>query len=189
MARVSLMSKEQASPEVQEVFQRLEARGATVVNIYRTLAHSRAAMLHFMRLGNSLLERCHLDHRLRELAILRVARLTGSQYEWVQHVTLAREAGVTPEQMEAMEKWRSSPAFDARDRAVLAYTDELALRVQVQDATFQEVARYLDEASIVELTLSVGFWGMVARLLEGLQVDLDPEPPGSSQEILGRRPH
>ncbi len=102
MARVSLMRKEQASPEVQEVFERLEARGARVVNIYRTLAHSRAAMRHFMRLGNSLLERCHLDHRLRELAILRVARLTGSQYEWTQHVTLARECGVTPEQMEAM---------------------------------------------------------------------------------------
>ncbi|MEK7847717.1 MAG: carboxymuconolactone decarboxylase family protein [Chloroflexota bacterium] len=187
MARISLLTQEKAPPEAQEVFRRLEARGARVVNIYRALAHSRGAMLHFMRLGNTLLERCHLDHRLRELAILRVATLTGSQYEWAQHVTLARECGVSAEQMEAIGQWRTSPAFDARDRAVLAYTDEVAQKVQVGDDTFREVSRYLDEASIVELTLSIGFWGMVARLLEALQVDLDPDLPGSSRDILGSR--
>ncbi len=136
--------------------------GAMVMNIYRALAHSRAAMLHFMRLGSS--------------------------YEWAQHVVLARECGVTPEQMEAMGEWSSSTVFDARDRAVLAYTDEVSQQVRVQDATFQEVARYLDEDSIVELTLCVGFWGMVARLLEALQVDLDQELPGSSREVMGNRP-
>ena len=188
MARVSLVSTEEAPPEVQDVFRRVGVRGARVMNIYRALAHSRAAMLHFMRLGNSLLEHCRLDHRLRELAILRVARLTGSSYEWAQHVVLARECGVTPEQMEAMGEWSSSTAFDARDRAVLAYTDEVSQQVRVQDAVFQEVARYLDEDSIVELTLCVGFWGMVARLLEALQVDLDQELPGSSREVLGHQP-
>jgi AhpD family alkylhydroperoxidase len=189
MARVPLLTKEQAAPEVQDVFRRVEARGARVMNVYRALAHSKAAMLPFMRLGNSLLEHCHLDHRLRELAILRVARLTGSQYEWSQHVALALESGVTQEQLEAMGEWHSSPAFDKRDRAVLTYTDEMALHVRVQDDTFQELARYLDEASIVELSLSVGFWGMVARLLESLQVDIDPELPGSSRETLGQRRH
>lgn len=188
MARVTLLSQEQAPPEAQEVFRRLEARGARVVNIYRALAHSGEPMLHFMRLGNSLLMRCHLDHRLRELAILRVANLTGSHYEWAQHLTLARECGVTAEQMKAIGQWRSSPAFDAGDRAVLAYTDAVAQQVQVPDETFRELARYLDETGIVELTLSVGFWGMVARLLEALQVDLDPELPGSSRDILGGRP-
>ncbi|MDP6100538.1 MAG: carboxymuconolactone decarboxylase family protein [Dehalococcoidia bacterium] len=189
MARVPLLIKEQAALEVQEVFQRVEARGARVMNIYRALAHSKAAMLPFLRLGNSLLEHCHLDHRLRELAILRVASLTGSQYEWSQHVVLARESGVTQDQMDAMGEWRSSAAFDERDRAVLTFTDEMALQIRVQDDTFQEVSRHLDEASIVELSLSVGFWGMVARLLEGLQVEIDPELPGSSAETLGRRRH
>ena len=189
MARVPLLTKEQAAPEVQDVFRRVEARGARVMNIYRALAHSKAAMLPFMRLGNSLLEHCHLDHRLRELAILRVASLTGSQYEWSQHVVLARESGVTQDQMDAMGEWRSSAAFDERDRAVLNFTDEMALQIRVQDDTFQEVSRHLDEASIVELSLSVGFWGMVARLLEGLQVEIDLELPGSSAETLGRRRH
>jgi alkylhydroperoxidase family enzyme len=72
---------------------------------------------------------------------------------------------------------------------VLTFTDEMALQIRVQDDTFQEVSRHLDEASIVELSLSVGFWGMVARLLEGLQVEIDPELPGSSAETLGRRRH
>lgn len=188
MARVPLLSKEQAPPEARDVFERVEARGARVMNVYRALANSRAAILPFMRLGNTLLERCHLDHRLRELAILRVARLTGSQYEWAQHVALAREAGITPEQMESIREWRSSTAFDARDRAVLAYTDEVTQNIRVPEDVFGEMAAHLDQESIVELTLSIGYWGMVARLLEALQVDVDTELPGSSRDSLGSRP-
>ena len=187
MARISFVSKEQASPEALDVFKRIEGRGARVVNLYRILLHSPEATLQFMRLGNYLLLRCPLDRRLRELAILRIAKLAGSRYEWVQHVPLAMECGMTREQVEAIAEWRSSTAFDSRDRAVLAYTDEVAQQVQVQDDTFQELARHLDEQSIVELTLSVGYWGLVARLLEALKVDMDPEMPGSPREMLGGR--
>lgn len=187
MARISLVSKEQASPEALDVFNRIESRGARVVNLYRVLLHNPEATLQFMRLGNSLLLRCHLDHRLRELAILRLAGLVGSQYEWVQHLPLALECGVTQEQVEAIAGWRSSSAFDDLDRAVLAYTDEVAQQAQVQDSTFEELARHLDERSIVELTLSVGYWGLVARLVESLKVDMDPVLPGSPREMLGGR--
>jgi hypothetical protein len=58
----------------------------------------------------------------------------------------------------------------------------------VQEATFQETARCLDEASIVEFALSVGFWGMVARLLKALQVYLAPELPGWFREAMGNPP-
>ncbi|QIY93650.2 carboxymuconolactone decarboxylase family protein [Streptomyces sp. S1D4-11] len=43
-----------------------------------------------------------LSPRTRELAILRVAWRRRCQYEWVQHVLIARKAGVTDEEIDAI---------------------------------------------------------------------------------------
>lgn len=185
MTRVRYVNKEQASPDVREQLERMEASGAKILNIYKTVANSRAGVRNFFGLGASLLTRAQLDPRLRELAILRVARLTGSEYEWSQHYPMALERGVTPEQAKGITKWQTVPEFDDRDRAVLQYIDEVAQKVKVEDETFERLRQHLDEISIVELTLSIGYWGMVARVLVALQVDLDEQPATSVQELLG----
>jgi alkylhydroperoxidase family enzyme len=41
---------------------------------------------------------------LREIAILAVARATGSVYEWTQHVVIGRACGMTEAQIEALAK-------------------------------------------------------------------------------------
>ena len=46
------------------------------LNIYRMLANSEAGLKGFIRMGNALLFRCELDPVLRELAIIRVGRLS-----------------------------------------------------------------------------------------------------------------
>lgn len=44
----------------------------------------------------------HIDHRTRELVVLRVAATTGSNVEWAQHFQVAQMVGVT-----SAERWRS----------------------------------------------------------------------------------
>ena len=39
MARVRLLDYDQASPDARKVFEKLEANGAKILNIYRVLAH------------------------------------------------------------------------------------------------------------------------------------------------------
>jgi AhpD family alkylhydroperoxidase len=126
-----------------------------------------------MRLGNSLLFHGVLPPRLRELAILRVAELTGAHYEWAHHVPIAQQAGVREEQIAGLKSWATSAHFDARERAVLAYTDSVASTVSVSDEVFGEARAHLSEAEVVELTLAIGYWGMVARVLVALRVDVE----------------
>lgn len=185
MARVPYVQTAQAHPEVQGLFAKIEANGAKILNLYRVVAHSPFAAPHFIRLGSSLLARSELSPRLRELAILRIARLSRSAYEWTQHVPVAREAGVTEAQIKAMTRWKSSSAFSDEERAVLQYTDEATRNVQVSDATFNALRKYMDDRRIVELVLSVGYWGMIARTLVPLQVDIDAL--GQGAELMGRR--
>ena len=186
MPRVPYLEKEQTTPEVREVFEKMESRGARILNLYKTLAHSPAAFGHFNRLGNALLQKAKLDPRLRELAILRIAKLCGSEYEWAQHVPFARDVGITQAQIDAMGNWQKAAVYSDRERATLQYVDEVTQSVKVQDATFVALKKHLDNASIVDLTLSIGFWGMVARILVPLQVEVEKDLPTSSKDLLGR---
>jgi alkylhydroperoxidase family enzyme len=187
MARVQLIEKEQASPKAKELYEKIEKNGARILNLYKVLAHSPDVMRAYLQLGNALLSRTELSPRLRELVILRIAKLSGSKYEWTQHYPVALEAGVTREQTESIERWSIAPRFSDEERAVLRYAEEVAQGVEVNEETFNALRQYLNEQSIVELTVSIGYWGLVARVLVPLQVDLDDATAGSAQDLTGRR--
>lgn len=187
MARVRLIDKDQASPEVSELYDKIEKNGARIINLYRVLAHNSRVLRSHLQLGNTLLARTSLSPKLREMAILRIAKLAGSDYEWVQHYPVALEAGVSKEQAEALSEWYDSRQFDEEERAVLRYTDEVAQQVAVTDETFMMLKRYMDEQRIVELTVVIGYWGMVARILVPLKVDIDAQSVGSATELTGKK--
>ncbi len=186
MARVSLIEKEQASPEVKEVFQKIEDNGARILNLYKVAAHSPKVLLNLIRLGNSIIGRMELPPRLREMVILRVATLTGSEYEWAQHVPLALQVGITQKQLDAISDWEKSSEFNDEARAILQYTDEVAKEVNVTDQTFNVLRGLFNEQAIVEITITVGYYGMLARLLVPLQVEVDENSAGSAGDLIGQ---
>ena len=186
MARVKLVEKDQAPPEVEQLFQRIEDNGAKIINLYRAVALSPPMISSFIKLGNSLLNKAELSPKLRELAILRIAKLCGSEYEWTQHVPIAREVGVSRQQVDDVHQWEDSAGFNDEERAVLQYTDEVALNVRATDETFEALRQYLSERSVVELTMSIGYWGMIARVLVSLEIELEEQSVGSARDLLGR---
>jgi AhpD family alkylhydroperoxidase len=68
------------------------------LNIFRMLSHAQTAFRPFLRFGAAILSELELDPALREFAILVVAHDTDAEYEWVQHVAIARAVGVSEEQ-------------------------------------------------------------------------------------------
>src|SRR6476661_6301835 len=97
MAKIPLATDDELTPELREVLARLPP-----LNIFRMLANAPANLKTFVDWGLSLLFETELDPRDREIAILRVAHVTRSKYEWHQHAIIARRAGVTEEQMAAI---------------------------------------------------------------------------------------
>jgi len=159
--------------KVAEKTREILNRGRVKMNVARMIANSDAAFYPFSMLGNSLLTRSKLDARLRELAILRTAKVSKSVYEWTQHVPIAKAAGVTDEQVDAIENWEDAGCFGEVDRLVLKFTDEVARNVKGGRATIEALQKHMGTTEIVELVMSIGFWGMVARLLETTEVDLE----------------
>jgi 4-carboxymuconolactone decarboxylase len=176
MARVGLVNKEQAAPEIREMFQKMEEKGSRVLNVFKVMAHCPQIGHYFLRLGNSILFKGTVPPSLRELAILRVGHIHQAKYEWTHHVPIALRAGVREEQIGALPDWEKSAAFNEQERAVLQYTDEVTKNIRVQDDTFAAVRRFLDEEGIVELTTTIGYYGMICRILEAFQIELESPP-------------
>lgn len=175
MPRIAPVDPEKASPEIRDLLDRVRVDGGEPLRVMATLAHSPPLLRNFMRLGNSILERASLDKRLRELAILRVAQLAGCDYEWAHHVEIGRRVGLSDDDLRALPNWREDSRFDARDRAVLAYAETIARDITVDDATFAAVRAQFNNQELVELTVSIGFYCMIPRILLPLQVENEPK--------------
>jgi alkylhydroperoxidase family enzyme len=119
---------------------------------------------------------------LRELVILRGAQLIRSEYEWAQHLPMARKAGVREAQIAALSAWRGSPEFDARAKAALALAEAVSA-CRVTDAVYAEAMRHFDHGEYVEIALVASFYAMVGRMLDAMGVPLEPEVAGYQPKL------
>ncbi len=176
MARIPYPDLDQLHPKVREAFDALPAR----LNIFRMLAHAERNFEPFTRFGGTILGRQLLDAKLRELAILYVAHVSRARYEWDQHVPIAERTGVSPEQIAALGEGRiDADCFDELESVVLRFAHEVVFDVRASDQTLAALGKLLSHQETVELVLAVGFYMLVARLLETTGVDLE-EPAGGA---------
>ncbi len=172
MARLPYVDAAQAPERVRETLEGL----AVPLNIFFMMAHAENNLRSLLRLGGTILSKQQLSAQLRELAILRVAKLSGARYEWVQHVPIGKATGITAAQITAIEADSvTADCFDAREQLVLRFTDEVVQKVRASDATFAAMTKQFPPREIVELTLAIGYYMMIARLLETTGVDLEPD--------------
>jgi len=174
MARVSLIDEQH--PELAALIERIRgARRGRLLNIYRMLLHSPAIASAWLDFNSAIRFDTRLDGRTRELAIMLVAILNGVDYIVQAHgSSYALKEGLTREQVEALADWRASNAYDAGQRALLAYVEAMTRAVAVPDDVFAGVLEHYGEQQLVELTVLVGAYNMHTRVLKALHID--PEP-------------
>jgi AhpD family alkylhydroperoxidase len=157
------------------------ARGGQLHVFYRALLHSPDLAAAWFEFNNAVRFHSTLDDRTRELVIMRVASLTGCEYVWKVHeAQYALPAGLTPPEVAALREGSRSAAFDARERALLAYVEAMTRDVAVTDGVFVEMKRHFDDRTIVEVTVLVGAYNMQTRVLRALGIeDWKPQGPGT----------
>ena len=111
---------------------------------------------------------------LREMAILRIGQILNSEYELDQHVPLAKACGVTDAQIAALPNWRASALFDEKQRALLGYTEAVALHGgEVDDATYAAFAKQFSPQEIVEITITIITYYGTGQLTKALKVKVE----------------
>lgn len=170
MARIPYVDPATAPEAVRDVLANLPAN----LNIFRIMAHAEKNLGPMIGLGSSILVEQKLDGRLRELAILRVARLSHAEYEWVQHVPIAEMVGASKAEIAALDRGAiDDECFDGLTRDILRFTTEVVENVGASKECFDRLAEQISAQEIVELIVAIGFYMMVARLMESTEIDLD----------------
>jgi AhpD family alkylhydroperoxidase len=163
------------SAELRPLVDRITAERGEVLHIYQMLLHSPTLAEGWLGFLTAVRQKLDLPGDLRELVIMRVARLNGAPYEADQHAPIALKEGVTPAQLAALADWRDSTAFTPLQRAVLELCDAMTQQVQVGAATLAAVRGHLGERRTVELVATIAAYNMVSRFLEALNIHSDDQ--------------
>lgn len=109
----------------------------------------------------------------REKLILRTAWNCRSRYEWGQHVEIGLRSGLTDAEILAVARGPEGWAAD-RDAAALDACEELCRDKRVSAATWARLQARFSEEQLVELTLLVGHYEMLAGFLNSAGLGLEP---------------
>ncbi|MFD1564493.1 carboxymuconolactone decarboxylase family protein [Haloarchaeobius amylolyticus] len=123
-------------------------------HIFRVWAHNPEVLEATLEYLNTLYDQ--LGDRRKELVILTVARARDARYEWHQHVDIARDKGVTVEEMRAIGGGDLS-GFDDAEFVLLQYTRAVESGT-VTDQIHEALSRQYSPAEIVALGLLVDFY-------------------------------
>jgi len=119
------------------------------------------------------------DRRLQELAICTVALVTGAAYEFHHHAPDFLAAGGEQRQLDALQRFiAAAMPRDWTDAdltqiewLVVQFAVQMTRDVKVSDSLFAAMRAHFDETKIVELTVAIAAYNMVARILTTLQIE------------------
>jgi len=147
--------------------------------MHRVLANNRAMADNFYLLANSIHGDSALPVRVRELAILRVTALAGSDFEFSHHFMGCQSVGVTADEARAMRDGDLAGLSDG-ERAAVALAEAVDGNC-VTDAVWQAAAAHLSEVQLLDLAMAASFYGYASRLCNALAIPADPGFPAISE--------
>ncbi|MPZ51381.1 MAG: hypothetical protein GEU79_01375 [Acidimicrobiia bacterium] len=150
----------------------LQQIGADVSDLYRALANNPCFLELWIKVGWGIRQQATTRRSLRELMILRCAHIQDAAYQWADHTVIAKVAGVTSAQIEAIPNWRESDLFDVEETSALALTDDM-IRGHVKDETLASLEERFQPSDRIELIMTAGFYCMVPRVLDALRLSVD----------------
>jgi 4-carboxymuconolactone decarboxylase len=147
------------------------ARGVHGVGV--VLRHPSLAKA-FLTFNNHVAAASTLAKRDRELLILRISWIRRAEYEFVQHVVLARNAGVTEAEIERVQLGPDAEGWDPHDADLLRAVDELNADARIQDATWLRLSERFTTEQLMDLVFAVGCYEVLAMAFKTFGVQLEP---------------
>src|SRR5450631_601439 len=162
---------ERTNPEASAVFAEIRKTRGNVSHVLRSLGHAPQGLRAFAAYGEYARYRTSLSGRVRELAILALAR--GNQYAWTHHAPFALKEGVTQAELDQLNAGTLAKSLSGAECAAIAYAREFAQGGNVSDATFARVRAEYDERGVTDITLLCGYFIALASVINALRIELE----------------
>jgi uncharacterized peroxidase-related enzyme len=171
---ISPLSKDQAAPAVQPIFDKLTHVFGHMPSFFATMARSPQALEHFLPLYGAVIDKGTVEAKYKELAYLKTALINGCEYCHRAHSASGKKNGVTDEQIKNLAFYQRSQAFDAKEKAVLLYAERVTRGASaIRPPALQELKEYFNDNQIVEITLTICIANFTNRFNDAMQCNPD----------------
>jgi alkylhydroperoxidase family enzyme len=163
------------TPNPRHPFPRDDPSRPKGLNALGVLAYHPALATAYHHLIGHALFGTTISLRQRELLILRVAHLRQATYEWAQHVFLAGEVGIAPEEVARVSTGPDAEGWSPLERALLTAVDELVADACLGEPTHAQLVSELDAQQVMDVVFTVGAYDVLAMFLRTFDVPLDED--------------
>jgi alkylhydroperoxidase family enzyme len=188
MARINPLRPHEFPPEMREAMAALRPANPRhrrmptnnrpkALNTLGTFAHHPELARAFLTFNGHVLLGTTLSERQRELIVMRVAAIRKSSYEWYQHLFVARDAGLTDEEIGRVAYGPASPLWSPLEAALLQSTDEMIIDGGIAAETWKILAGELDNQQILDVIFTAGAYDILARMFKSLDLTMDDDIP------------
>ena len=179
MARLEkITSKDQVPAEHHAVFDAVVKSRGGVHGPFSMLMHCPPLARHFVDIGGYIRFEGKLDHRVRVLAAMTVAREFDAMYIWGAQTGQARKQNVPESTITAIRE-KHSKGLPPEDAQIVNLTRDLINKHRVDDATIKALRERFGDEQLVELTGTIGYYSMLAMTANATELE-----PAEGAEVL-----
>lgn len=156
-----------------------------VLNVYGDIRGPWTMLLHSPKLTEKMLpltpffwHESVVEGKLRSVGILAAVRDRESEYVWAAQVGMARKNGVREEVIDLLRANGDAGKLPAPEREIVTYVRQLLRTNRVDQATFDALKNRFGTKWLVELTATIGYFGLVSGIANAFEV---PAPAGGDQ--------
>jgi 4-carboxymuconolactone decarboxylase len=178
--RISPVPRESWTAAETALLGPLERQGR-VYNVFTTMANHPELARDWLTFATHVLRNSTLPPRDREILILRIGWLCGSEYEWAQHVRFGKREGLGEDDLRHVRQGPDAADASPHDRLLLQAVDELHADAFITDDTWNSLCETYDTRQMMDLVFAVGQYTLVSMALNSFGVQLDPGLEGFSK--------
>ena len=146
---------------------------APEMHLFTILGLHRQLFLAFLPYSGVLLNWGKLSKQDKELVILRVGHLRGSEYELQQHRRLARTRGIDTALQDKIFAGPTAEGLSDRQRTLLTAVDEIIGSRDLTDETFAALSGFLSRLQLIEFCAIAAHYDAIAAIATALRVPMD----------------
>jgi AhpD family alkylhydroperoxidase len=181
MTRIEGVQARKAGPVVRLIYRLSRRRLGRDMDPVSVYAHAPGLLIGYGMFEQATGKLNEVDERLKALAVTKAAAVVTCEFCCDIASSLAREAGITEEQLLALPRYRESGAFDELELLVLDYATAMSRTpATVTDELFAALRERFDERQLVELTNEIALENMRARFNSAF----DMTPAGFSEGMV-----
>lgn len=175
MARLTVIEKEQASKEVQEIFLEIEGAFGTVPNLFKTYSHFPPLLKANWNKVKAVMMQGSLSRKTKEAIALLVSKDNSCAYCVAAHTAALKSIGVRENEINIIESEIEKSKFTEKERELITFARKANKDpIRITDKEFGKLKKAgASDSEIVETLGVMELFTAFNKFLDSLNVEID----------------